>query len=223
MQQNNIAKNVLNIIVALIPLGYLAYKWSDLPSEVPLNYGLDGSVKSVGTKTEFLLVIIFMCVVSIGVYFLLTNIHKIDPKRTKEGKSAVFDKLALGVVFFMTAICIVIIQQPTHPEVNYFNYGIVPLLGLLFAFFGNLMYNIKPNYFAGIRLPWTLSDDENWRKTHRLGGALWFLGGICILISAITTTKAYNPIVLFIIILCMTIVPIIYSFILFKQKQNSTN
>ncbi|MBS1605397.1 MAG: SdpI family protein [Bacteroidetes bacterium] len=32
-----------------------------------------------------------------------------------------------------------------------------------------------------MRTPWTLSDDDNWRKTHRPGSRLWFYGGLILL------------------------------------------
>ena len=54
--------------------------------------------------------------------------------------------------------------------------------GLLIAVVGKYIYNIKPNYFAGIRLPWTLNNDENWRKTHLLGGKLIIGGGLLIVV-----------------------------------------
>ena len=59
------------------------------------------------------------------------------------------------------------------------------MAGLLFAFMGNLMHNIKPNYFAGVRTPWTLEDPDTWRATHRLAGKLWFGGGIFVTIAVL--------------------------------------
>ena len=52
------------------------------------------------------------------------------------------------------------------------------VLQLLLAVPGNYMNNIKPNLFLGIRLPWTLSDENNWCQTHYLGATLRFSGGI---------------------------------------------
>ncbi len=47
------------------------------------------------------------------------------------------------------------------------------------------MHSIKPNYFAGMRTPWTLEDNDTWRATHRLAGKLWFAGGIILTIIAL--------------------------------------
>lgn len=62
---------------------------------------------------------------------------------------------------------------------------IFPLIGLLFVFLGNVMYSLKPNYFAGIRVPWTLDSDDNWKATHRVAGIVWFAGGLLFLICAL--------------------------------------
>ena len=58
------------------------------------------------------------------------------------------------------------------------------LVGLLFLFLGNLMGKVKPNFFMGIRNPWTLSDPDVWNRTHRLGGGLFFLAGLAAVVSA---------------------------------------
>ncbi len=223
MQQKSLAKHLLNIVVGVIPLVYLAVKWGDLPEATPLNYGVDGSINSTGNKAEFLMAIAFMSIISVGVYLLLINIHKIDPKRAKEGKSAMFDKIATGMVVFLSALELVIIQQALQPNINFFQIAILPILGALFMFLGNIMYSVKPNYFAGIRIPWTLNDDDNWKKTHRLAGVIWFIGGLLMILMALVLTPNSIRVVLNIVIMVMVLIPVIYSFVLFKQKQNSNN
>ena len=61
-------------------------------------------------------------------------------------------------------------------------------VGLLLCLIGNYMHTIKPNYFAGLRLPWTLNNEDNWRKTHLLAGKLWFVGGLVIAILCLTAS-----------------------------------
>jgi uncharacterized membrane protein len=55
-------------------------------------------------------------------------------------------------------------------------------LALLFILMGNYMAKTRPNFFAGIRTPWTLSSDFSWEKTHRLGGRLLVATGAITLI-----------------------------------------
>ena len=48
----------------------------------------------------------------------------------------------------------------------------------LAALFAQVVGRVRPNFFVGIRTPWTLSDDQVWRRTHRVSGRLLFAGGL---------------------------------------------
>jgi uncharacterized membrane protein len=82
------------------------------------------------------------------------------------------------------------------------------------------MYNIKPNYFIGIRLPWTLENDDNWKHTHRLAGISWFIGGIIsAILSLLISPKTMFPVFIGITML-LVLIPGVYSFMLFKRAKN---
>ena len=97
------------------------------------------------------------------------------------------------------------------------------MVGLLFTFLGNLMYNIKPNYFIGIRLPWTLDNENNWKLTHRLAGVTWFIGGIvCAVVALILVPKNMFPVLIGITVL-LVLIPSVYSFAIFKRKDKNNS
>ena len=90
--------------------------------------------------------------------------------------------------------------------------------GLLFIFLGNYITRVEPNWFVGIRTPWTLSSDTVWRKTHRTGGWLMVLGGLVIAACAFLPQGAFLP--LFIpAIVVIAVVPIVQSYVLWKREQ----
>jgi uncharacterized membrane protein len=91
---------------------------------------------------------------------------------------------------------------------------ILPLfMGALFIVLGVYLPKCKQNYTVGIKLPWTLNDEENWNKTHRLAGWVWMLGGIGTIISG-----AFDLFLLSIpFIAAMVVIPTIYSFVLYKK------
>ena len=93
-------------------------------------------------------------------------------------------------------------------------------MGLLFALIGSNMYNIKPNYFAGIRLPWTLENEENWKYTHRIAGRMWFAGGLILTALAFFLPTKAGFIALMITTAIITIVPAVYSYMFYKRNQN---
>jgi uncharacterized membrane protein len=207
--------NWIAVLIALSPLGYLALVWDSLPQSVPVHFDSEMKPDRMGEKSELWLVGGIMAVVSIGMYFLLKNIHRFDPKRKQADGTATFQKLALGLVVFLAAFSFLIISSSKTGEVS--SSLLFPLLGLMFAFIGNYMNNIKPNYFAGFRLPWTLSDDENWRKTHQLGGKIWFVGGMLIAVVCLFLPSSTAFIVFISVMVVMVLVPAIYSYRLYKK------
>ena len=96
---------------------------------------------------------------------------------------------------------------------------IVPVsVGILFIFIGNYLTQVKSNFFMGIRTPWTLDSEANWQKTHRLGAYTFAIGGVLFLLSPFMPTpyNFYVPMVGVAIAGCL---PILMSFIWFKQDQ----
>lgn len=206
--------------VFIAPLVYLAFVWSKLPATVPLHFGLNGQPDRYGNKSELFLPVGIMIVVSIGVYFLLNNLHRIDPKKsyTEENRGRM-QRFAIGLTLFMSAMGCFIVQSAVDGKINMSGNYIVVLIGLLFAFLGNYMYTIKPNYFAGFRLPWTLHDNENWRLTHKLAGVLWFAGGLLIALLALVLPTKFAMGAFISVTLIITLIPAIYSYRLFANKK----
>lgn len=87
------------------------------------------------------------------------------------------------------------------------------IVGLLLIVIGNYLPKCRRNKYVGIRLPWTLESDENWDKTHRLGGYVWMLGGLIMAIAPWIGKPQITLIVLLVIIL----IPTVYSFILHRR------
>ena len=90
-------------------------------------------------------------------------------------------------------------------------------MGLLFLFIGNIMGKVKPNFFMGIRNPWTISDPDVWNRTHRLGGGLFFLAGLVTVISAVLLPEAVTFAVLMTGVLVAALVPTAMSYLWYKR------
>ncbi len=94
------------------------------------------------------------------------------------------------------------------------------LIGALLAMLGNYFQTVRPNYFIGIRTPWTLESELIWKKTHRLSGRLWMVGGVLItFISLILNNKNVLAITFGIILSVLIIVPVVYSFTEFLKEK----
>ena len=57
------------------------------------------------------------------------------------------------------------------------------VVGLLFIIIGNYLPKARQNYTLGIKIAWTLANEENWNRTHRLAGYLWMIGGLLLIIN----------------------------------------
>jgi uncharacterized membrane protein len=222
MKKNYTLVNIIMIIVALLPLGYLAVVWDVLPPQVPVHFDTQMKPDRISDKSELWIMSGMLAGGSILVYFLLQKIYLFDPKRRNKAGIETFNKLGAGLVIFFAALNIVIIISAQKSGVNLENL-LFPLIGLLFVFLGNYLPALKPNYFAGIRLPWTLSDDDNWRKTHQLGGKIWFWGGLLFAILSLFLPREIILPVFIAIILIMVLIPAIYSYKLFREKVKNEN
>ena len=94
---------------------------------------------------------------------------------------------------------------------------VLPFVGLLFAITGNYMPKVRRNYSVGIKLPWTMSDDENWNKTHRMAAPIWVICGLLLIVFGLI---GYTTWPAFAVILVMILLPTAYSFMLHLKKKN---
>lgn len=215
---NNTLKHAGITVIAISPMVYLASIWSKVPANVPVHFGLNGP-DAWGSRASLWVIGGIMAGVSLLAYTLLINISKVDPKRAAAPASEVFGKLAAGMVLFIAALNFIAMQMSgLNAQLTDM---VMLLMGLMFAFLGNLMHNIKPNYFAGIRLPWTLASDNNWRLTHRVAGKLWFGGGLVLAVVALVLQPKVVALIMPFLLGVMVAVPIVYSFLLYRQEQKA--
>jgi uncharacterized membrane protein len=213
---------LLQSVLALAPLIYLGIIWNSLPDRVPIHFNAQMVANDYGSKGGVATMLFFFAVLAVGISLLVLNTDKIDPKRRGKplGKVMVVVSWAANVVMTGAGILTVYtIANYREGHNDHFSKIVLALVCLLFAVLGNYMNNVKPNFFFGIRTPWTLSDDDNWRKTHRLGSRLWFFGGIVMLALTLFLPEVSASLVLPVGGLLLAIVPIVYSYRLFREKQ----
>lgn len=87
------------------------------------------------------------------------------------------------------------------------------MVGIMFIILGNYVHKVKQNYTVGMKLPWTLNSEENWNRTNRMTGWILILSGLLFLMNSLLLKTEIVLAVIFVVIL----VPMIYSFILYKK------
>ncbi|MEO5564291.1 MAG: SdpI family protein [Chitinophagaceae bacterium] len=215
---NKVFKTLIWPVMA-IPLAYLAIEWNTLPEKVAIHYNLTGTADKFGSKNQLLIMALILTAVNIGAYLLLRNVYRIDRRKYATVNKTRLDKIGFAISAFMAAVLCFIIYNSTQVDKKFSTQFIFAGVGLLFAFIGNYIHNIKPNYFAGIRLPWTLNNEDNWRKTHLLGGKLFFAGGILITVICLFAPATISVIAFFSITATIVILPCLYSYRLHKRQN----
>ena len=221
MKQTKLFHLLFPLILLAIPWIYLGIIWNELPQTIPTHFGISGEPDKFGAKNEIFIAPLIITVTGLLMYFILRNIHKIDPKKKYTATtSAVMSKLAVVIIILLCAASLFVIHSTLKGRIE----GLSILLcgmGLLFAYIGNLMHSIKPNYFAGIRVPWALENEENWRKTHQLASKIWFIGGIVLAIAALILNLQAIAVVFISAVLIMTLIPVIYSYNIYRKSSGT--
>lgn len=171
------------LILCLVNFAAHLLFYPGLPDTVPVHWGFDGQADGWGPKSSAL----FICIVPLAILILLAVIPKIDPRAQNYEK---FDKIyrgfVVGIVVFMCAITW--LTELTVYNVLPGDGSMISVLicggcGLLFILLGNYMPRIKQNYTFGCKTPWALNDEHNWNRTQRMGGIVFVVIGVAMLVA----------------------------------------
>ena len=204
---------ILQIIFAL----YLGMQLAD-DVKIPSHWNIKGEID--GYMGKWMGILVFPGL-NIFIFLVFLFLPKFSVRyKDKEGQfSKVLPSFSLILIFFFAIIhiyTILLAKGVFHPGGK----EIFIMLGLMFILLGNLLPKIPSNFFAGIRTPWTLSSEVVWRKTHRVGGICFIVGGlIMIIIPLIMKNTEQAFIVTFILFMAVILYSVLYSFILYKKEK----
>lgn len=211
-----IMKRIIWLFIAA-PAIYLGIIWNTVPDTIPLHMNLKGEIDRLGDKRELIIAVGILTSINILVYLLLPKVYKIDPKRyAAENKSRLY-RIAFSISVFIAGVICLLIYSSARGNIEFGTRFIMAGAGLMIAVVGNYIYTIKPNYFAGIRLPWTLNNDENWKRTHLLAGKLMFIGGLIIAVTCLFTSLVVSIIILITVLLIIMTAIFLYSYRIYKK------
>jgi uncharacterized membrane protein len=209
-------KEIVNAIIALLPLGYLLFIWKELPDSVPLHWNYKGEIDNYGGKTTLLMIPFLLPILTYSLFLIIPNI---DPKGKLNNMGNKLDHLKFLMTLFSSILALLILYSAKTGSVMKMN--LIPVLvGGLLMVLGNYFKTIKPNYFIGIKTPWTLNNDNNWKLTHEYSGKVWIMGGLIIILSSLLLNAAWSTGVFIAITAVLVILPFWYSYQLFKKDKN---
>jgi uncharacterized membrane protein len=188
-----------------------------MPDRVPIHWGIDGQPDGWASKDQvfviyFMLPIFALGVIALGLFLLPwlspRNFAVADFRRTYD---YVFALVAALFAFLHGVMLASMINGHGLPE--------KPFIAGIFAFFaliGNVLGKVKPNFWMGIRTPWTLADPQVWTRTHRVGAWSFTAVGV---IGAIAVLCGLNPIACFFFLIAGALWPLLYSLFLYKRLE----
>lgn len=155
--------------------GVSLWAWPLAPDRVPIHWNLQGEVDGYGSKTMGLLL---APAIAAAMYFLLLFIPRIDPGRSNlENSARAYQAIRVALMAFFTGLHIMTVRATLGARVS-MNHFMGLAMAALFLVLGNYLTKLRPNWFAGIRTPWTLSSSLSWTKTHRLAGPVFMGMGV---------------------------------------------
>ena len=203
--------------ITLLPILLGLLLWNQLPDKLPTHFGVDGAADGFSGKAFTVFCIPLMMLFFHGVIYFATRLDK-----QNRGHNAKVLNL-VGLIFPSMSVVFAVFMYTRAMEID-LNLGCVlfPMLGLMFIAMGNWMPKIKQNSTLGIKIKWTLYNEENWNKTHRVAGFAWVIGGVIFCLMGFVAEKA----LLFLLpleVILLACVPTVYSWNLArKQKQAGT-
>ncbi len=214
-----VKKNKLNIILSsiiiLLPILIWLFMWEYLPEEMAIYWGITGNVKGLAGKVFAVFGVPFIFLIT---HFICLGFILFDKKQKEQNPKVL--KMVFWIIPFISIFINAIMYCVAFGKVFNFSSIIFILLGIMFIVIGKYLPDIKQNKTIGIRVYWTLNNEENWEKTHKFSGKVWVFGGSVILFSAFMPFKIMT-IVSVVTIFLLVFIPIIYSYYIYRGHKKA--
>lgn len=208
------------IIVLVVLVGIVLH--SSLPERVPSHWNAKGEIDAWSSK-DFS--VIFLPLVILGIYLLMTFIPLIDPLRKNYEKFALpYFCFRTVFVLFFALLYFYTLWTALGGQAN-INHLMLPAFSFLFIVIGAFLPHIKKNYFVGIRTPWTLHSEEVWNETHKVAGKLFIAAGIVSLSGFLFSEYSFH--IFMTAVLGAALGSVFYSYFVFRRmgefNKNNNN
>ncbi|MFN8373296.1 MAG: DUF1648 domain-containing protein [Anaerolineae bacterium] len=200
------------VIVAMLIFSAAVY--NALPAQVPIHWNASGVADRYGDR---LFGVLAMPVIALVCAVLIPTMRRLDPLRASYTSfEGTYRFLINLLVVFLGFVHVMSLGIALGWSIN-MSQVIGVALGLMFALLGNVLGRVRPNWFMGIRTPWTMSDPEVWRLTHRVGGRMMVVMGLVVMVVSLVLTGELAVIAMMITIFGTTGAILVYSYIAWRR------
>ena len=204
---------ILTTLMALLPMLVGVLLWDQLPETVATHFGANGEPNGWSSRA--------MAVFGLPGLIAAANVlcaaaTAMDPK--KQNIQPKIFKMILWIIPLCSWVCggatyAYALGIPVSMEKLCLSF-----VGIVFLVIGNYLPKCRQSYTVGIKVPWTLDNEEVWNRTHRMAGGLWMAGGAVALLMGLT--GLVYSVVLVGLLIVMVLVPVIYSYLLYRKLSN---
>ena len=212
MIKKNKTQVILSTIVTLLPIVAGLIMWNMLPERIVTHWNASGQADGWSGKS---FAIFGLPVIMLAGHWLCILVTAHDPKNS--GQNDKIFKIVLWILPITSLITSGAVYAIALGSDISIDLMVRVLIGLMFVMLGNYLPKCKQNHTIGVKITWTLQNEENWNKTHRFTGRLWVLGGIFILATMFIPMKSYGG-VFVVVLLLLSFLPMIYSYV-YHRKQ----
>ena len=203
---------IISTILCLLPILFGVILWDRLPDPMPTHFSASGEPDGWSSKP---FAVFFIPAFLAAMEWVCLLASSADPRRKN------LSPKVLTLVLYIVPIVGLVANGATYAQALgvTFNISLImsALVGVMFIVIGNYLPKCRQTYTLGIKLPWTLANEENWNKTHRMAGPLWMICGVAQIVLAFCSgpVAAYGMMILVAIVI---LVPTAYSFLLAKKQ-----
>lgn len=191
-----------------------------LPSDlsIPMHWGIDGQPDRYGSLLEAML---FPPAIMLFILLLFHFLPFLEPRKENlQESNKAKDWIAFCVVMLMAIIGVANISYANGVELPMMRMIMTGVMIMLLVL-GNFIAKTRSNFFIGIRTPWTLSNEQVWRKTHRLAGRLFMLAGAIGLPLSFFLNNADLTKLVLILVLPAALIPVVYSWVVWRKLEKT--
>jgi uncharacterized membrane protein len=201
---------IISIILIVFQFIAAFLLYPSMPDRIAIHWNVHGEADGYGSKLVGLFLIPLIEAFLIPVFLILP---RIDPKADPDKLMGAYSWFILIFTFYMMYVYGLSIAWNLGYKYDFLRL-LAPMLGILFIGIGEIIGKVEMNWFMGIRTPWTLSSQEVWENTHRLGGRLFKISGVLAFLGILFSGWIS---LLFVILPVMASSLILYSYLQFRK------
>ncbi len=212
MFQKNKKQMIISSVIILLPMVIGLLLWEQLPEQIATHWGTSSEPNGFSSKA---FAVCGLPVLMLVFHWVCILVSSFDPNAKKQGEKV------KGMLLWIFPMISLLMNGMVYCFALGYDLGVDVvvrfLVGLMFLMLGNYMPKCTQNYTIGIKVTWTLRNEENWNKTHRFAGKVWVLGGVLILLTLFIPLESFAYISLA-AMLALIFSPVVYSYLYYRKQ-----